>query len=117
MKKVLILLLFGLILFGCNKNEQIKPNLNNELKEIILENNYIIVDVRTKEEYEISHVKDAILIPYDQINEKISLDKTKKILVYCASGNRSSMAYKSLTNLGYDVYDLGAFDNITLPKE
>lgn len=116
MKKFLALLMV-LLVFGCNQKENIKSNPNNQLKEIILENNYIILDVRTKEEYDISHVKDAVLIPYDEIDERIKLDKSKKILVYCASGNRSGMAYKALISLGYDVYDLGAFDSITLPKE
>ena len=114
MRKILMLIILCVcvIAVGCGSKKE-----ESDLDKLLAQKEYIIVDVRTKDEYEISHVKDAILIPYDQINEKISLDKTKKILVYCASGNRSSMAYKSLTNLGYDVYDLGAFDNITLPKE
>ena len=79
--------------------------------------NYIIVDVRTKEEYETSHIKDAINIPYDEIDETINLDKSKKILVYCQSGNRSKKAFVSLTNIGYNVYNLGGIDDIDLPKE
>lgn len=38
------------------------------------------------------------------------------ILVYCRSGNRSKLAYDELKKLGYDVYDLGAMDNVDLPK-
>ena len=79
--------------------------------------NYIIVDVRTKEEYESSHIKDAINIPYDEIDESTNLDKNVKILVYCQSGNRSKKAFVSLTNLGYNAYNLGGINDIDLPKE
>lgn len=117
MKKIIIMIFLVLALCGCNSKQGIKTDSNQELREIILENNYIVVDVRTKEEYDLSHVKDSVNIPYDKIDEKIKLDNTKTILVYCASGNRSNMAYESLISLGYDVYDLGAYENITLPKE
>lgn len=113
MKKILII--FTLILclttiVGCSKTE-------SKLDKIISDNNYIIVDVRTKEEYDESHIKGSINIPYDEIDEKTNLDKNKTIIVYCRSGNRSSKAYNTLKTLGYDVYDLGAFDAITLEKE
>lgn len=81
------------------------------------EKEYVIVDVRTKEEYNESHIKDAINIPYDEIDENIEIDKDKVIFVYCKSGNRSGIAYNTLKSLGYTVYDLGAFNNIDLEKE
>ena len=115
--KIIVILFISLILCGCETKKEIKNNPNNELKEILLTDNYIIVDVRTKEEYNEGHVKDALNIPYDEINESIELDKTKTVMVYCKSGNRSKIAEDKLINLGYDVYDLGAFDNINLPKE
>ena len=90
---------------------------NNKLDKIISENNYIIVDVRTKEEYEASHLKNAINIPYDEIDETVELDKNKTILVYCKSGNRSKIAYDTLNKLGYTAYDLGAFSEIDMPRE
>ena len=90
---------------GCDKKE-------NKLQEIINENNYIIVDVRTPDEYNEGHLKDAINIPVDEIEENI-FNKTKTILVYCRSGNRSKTAYNSLTKMGYTAYDMGAYDNIT----
>ena len=51
----------------------------------------------------------------DEIDDKIS--KNKVIFVYCKSGNRSKIAFNTLKNLGYEVYDLGAFTEIDLPKE
>lgn len=110
MKKILIILILSFMLCGCNNKE------TKTIEEIMKKNNYIIVDVRTNEEYNQGHVVDALNIPYDVI-ENSNLDKTKTIFVYCKSGNRSNIAYNKLSNLGYDVYDLGAFNDIDLPKE
>lgn len=112
MKKIIILLLSIILLAGCNKEKK-----TNTLEEVLKENNYIIVDVRTKDEYESSHIVNAINIPYDTIDENTILDKTKTILVYCKSGKRSSIAAQTLEKLEYNVLDLGAFDNINLDKE
>lgn len=89
----------------------------SELDSIISENNYIVLDVRTKEEYVSGHVIDSLNIPYDEINENTNLDKSKTILVYCRSGVRSKKAKDTLVSLGYKVYDMGAFSNVPLDKE
>ena len=114
-KKIGMLLLIVLCSFsvvGCNTS-----NNTSTLQQILEENNYIIVDVRTKEEYEEGHVKGAINIPYDEIDENVELSKEKTILVYCKSGRRSKIAYEKLKTLGYEVYDLGAYEKIELEKE
>ncbi len=87
------------------------------LESAMLENKFVIIDVRTKEEYNTGHIKDAINIPYDEIAEKINISKNINIFVYCRSGNRSSIAFKTLSDMGYKVYDLGAFNDIKLEKE
>lgn len=110
MKKIIILLISIFLLCSCGSEEK-------DYKTLMEENDYVIIDVRTKEEYDEGHVVDAINIPYDEINDTIEIDKDKLIFVYCKSGNRSSIAYNNLTNLGYEVYDLGAFKDIDLDKE
>ena len=112
MKRFLIILII-LITCGCSSQSDNKL----DIKKIMEENEYVIIDVRTREEYDEEHLVDAINIPYDEINEDIEISKDTIIFVYCRSGNRSNVAYNTLINLGYTVYDLGAITNIDLPKE
>ena len=114
MKKIGIIFICLLALFitGCTSKKTEKEAKKNEETA-----NTIIVDVRTKEEYETGHVKGAINIPHYEINEKIDLDKSKTIMVYCKSGTRSAIAYEALKELGYKVVDLGAYDSIDMEKE
>ena len=100
------------ILCGCQSKKDISEDNISQLETIISENNYIIVDVRSEEEYEVSHVKDAINIEYTLIDDSIELDKEKDILVYCASGRRSNIAATKLSSMGYKVYDLGGLKSI-----
>ena len=68
------------------------------------EKDYIILDVRTQEEYETKYIPGAILIPHDQIEEQAAEklpNKDQLILVYCRSGNRSKTASEALEKLGY----------------
>ncbi len=79
------------------------------------EENYIILDVRTEEEYKEQHIKNAILIPHTEIEqraEKELTDKNQLILVYCRSGNRSKTASKILAELGYtNVMEFGGINS------
>ncbi len=109
MKGIFLILLIGLIIIvGCEKGMT--------LDDVLSKNNYLIVDVRTKEEYDELHIKDALNIPYDEIGSS-NLDKTKTILVYCKSGVRSKKAYDTLKKMGYEVMDLGSLESIKLEKE
>lgn len=110
MKKILIVFLC-ILLCGCSNEKE------SDIEKIMRENEYVIIDVRTKEEYDESHVINSLNIPYDEIDAKIDIDKDKIIFVYCKSGRRSSIAYDTLKSLGYTVYDLGAYDKIDLEKE
>jgi phage shock protein E len=75
------------------------------------EDNYIILDVRTQEEYDSGHIANSVLLPHDQIGQLASEllpDKDQKILIYCRSGNRSGQASRELLKLGYtQIYDFG----------
>lgn len=69
MKRILIVFLCFLSI-GCSNEKE-------DLYRIMEENDYIIIDVRTKEEYQEHRIKDSINIPYDEIDENIDLDKNK----------------------------------------
>ncbi len=79
------------------------------------EENYMILDVRTEQEYAAGHIPGAILIPNETIGaEEIELlpDKDQLILVYCRSGNRSKQASAKLVDLGYaNVVEFGGINS------
>jgi len=86
-----------------------------EAKALIDAGNVVILDVRTPDEYNESHIKGAVLLPNTEISEQaptILPDKNAKILVYCRSGNRSASASKELITMGYaDVLDFGGIND------
>ena len=95
-----------MLLTSCKVGSAKYENITaQEAKEIMdNEENYVILDVRTLDEYNSGHIKNAILIPNDEIKQKaetILKDKNQLILVYCRSGRRSSSAAKTLAKLGY----------------
>jgi rhodanese-related sulfurtransferase len=114
MKKILVItmLIISLasIMAGCGASED---NQNNgymritaeEAKQIMdTEDNYVILDVRTQEEFDEGHIPGAILIPDYEIEDRAEAelkDKEQTILVYCRSGNRSKVASAALAELGY----------------
>jgi rhodanese-related sulfurtransferase len=111
MKKLMLLLLAAILLAGCgqtkeNDREAVYVNITaQEAKQIMdTEEDYIILDVRTQEEYDEGHIPGAILIPNTEIEaraEKELSDRDQLILVYCRSGRRSKLASEALVALGY----------------
>ena len=71
----------------------------------------VIVDVRTKSEYDERHIPNAVLIPNETIGAERPAalpDLNAEILVYCRSGARSRAASQKLANLGYTaIYNFG----------
>ncbi len=83
-----------------------------EAKQVMQEQkDYIILDVRTLEEYNSGHIPGALLVPNEIIGvEELTMlpDKDQLILVYCRSGNRSKQASQKLVDLGYtNIYEFG----------
>lgn len=136
-KKLLPLLLCLLLLAGCG--EQVKQSESNApprsvsqesggdvsmdagcYKQITAEEaktmmdkqeDYILLDVRTQEEFDEGHIEGAILIPDNEIATRAEADLTDKgatILLYCRSGRRSKLAAQALADLGYTgIYEFG----------
>ncbi len=110
LKGLIIMLFISLSLFGLtgcggdnnNTYEQITPEQAKYIMDT--ENDYIIIDARTTEEFAQGHIENSILIPEYEIAdraEKELPDKEQLILVYCRSGRRSKIASEELVKLGY----------------
>ena len=111
MKKLIFLLLAVMMLTACGQDKEndqgaVYVNITAEEAKQIMdsEEGYIILDVRTQEEYDQGHIPGAILISHEKIAEKAEemlTDKNQLILVYCRSGRRSKIAAEALVELGY----------------
>ena len=111
MKKLIILVLAALLLTACGQTkekdrEEIYMNITAQEAKVLMdtEKDYIILDVRTQEEYDQGHIPGAIVISHEEITEKaedVLTDKEQLILVYCRSGRRSKIAAEALVELGY----------------
>lgn len=71
-----------------------------------------ILDVRTPEEYNSGHIPGAINVPLKECS-KVRLDPHKKYDVYCASGQRSSLARTILNERGYNAENIGGINDWT----
>src|SRR5699024_11094534 len=97
----------GLLLTeAIKKGRLITPEQLNEMMEN--EQEFTIVDVRNKDSYETAHIKGSINIPVDTLRDSLeSLNKNEEIVVYCGSGNSSTVAQEILINSGFQkVYNL-----------
>lgn len=110
MKKLLVIFLSLIFLIGCGAvdgQESAKFTTINSKEAVKLmeeESGYVIVDVRTPEEYKSGHIPDAMNIPNDDIgNVELDAipDKEQLILLYCRSGTRSQDAASKLAEMGY----------------
>jgi rhodanese-related sulfurtransferase len=125
-KKNLIIGLFFLILIplsGCTSNiengsnpeKQILKDINIEEAYNLIQNNsenqnFIILDIRTQEEYESEHIKNSVMIDFysDNFeNELNKLDKNKTYLIYCRTGRRTGITLDIMEELGFlQVYNM-----------
>lgn len=79
-------------------------------KELIDAEEHFLLDVRTPAEFKAGHLKNASNIDFyhEEFTDKIDLlDKRKKYLVYCRSGNRSRQTMFLMRDLGFEeVFNL-----------
>ena len=114
MKKVLLAILIMAFAVSCLGNEtsdtDVKIVTAEEVQEITKMEDVQLIDVRTPEEYEEGHLANSQNIDYysDTFEEEImKLDKSKPVLVYCKSGNRSGKCTKKMEEAGFvKIYDM-----------
>lgn len=113
-------LAFLLLLSGCAAAKQDAPSyrqitMDEAVAMMEAESGYLILDVRTTEEFQEKHIPGAVNVP----NESIGTDpipelpdQDQLILVYCRSGNRSKQASEKLAALGYtNVVEFGGISS------
>ncbi len=92
-----------------SKVNPIRPAAFRELQKT--QPDLILLDVRTPEEYRMGRIPDSKLLPVHELparQKELPENKDLPIVVYCASGGRSSQAAFFLSRLGYtNVYDMG----------
>ena len=120
MKRFVPFLFLFLLVAGCAAPAESEASyrqisMDEAITMMETESNYIILDVRTPEEFAEKHIPDAINIPNETIGtEEIPElpDKEQLILVYCRSGNRSKQASEKLVRLGYtNIVEFGGIND------
>ena len=108
LKKFVLMILSIVLLTSCSSSKNTSGyrqiSMNEAVKMMKNEKNYIILDVRRPDEYAEGHIPGAINLPNEEIGaSEISElpDKAQLILVYCRSGRRSNEASEKLAKLGY----------------
>lgn len=117
MKKLIALAVAAITLIfgGCAQASGYNQITQEEAQKIMQsESGYIILDVRTAEEFSGGHIPNAINIPNESIETeppKELPDKNQTILVYCRSGRRSKQAAQKLADMGYtNVREFGGIN-------
>lgn len=84
--------------------------MNNSIsiKELLLLDNFNIIDIRDRDSYVMGHIRGAINISeYDLLfNASKYLNKGTKYYLYCDSGSRSSRLVSKLNNMGYNTVNI-----------
>lgn len=121
MKRIITMLIIIMLLTSCAANpgntEYKQVSVDEAVQIMADEEGYIILDVRTPEEFADKHIPNAINVPNEDIGrEEIAElpDKDQLILVYCRSGNRSKQASQKLVELGYtNIVEFGGINDWT----
>ncbi len=90
-------------LFGGSKHEGRK----------LVESGALLLDVRTREEFQERHLEGAVNIPVQELATRVRElgAKERPVVVYCRSGGRSAAAATLMKASGYQVLDIGGIGN------
>lgn len=118
MKRFLSAFCLAILLTGCTSGtpDGYTQVSSEEAAQMMDENDdEIVLDVRTPEEYAEAHIPQAINVPNETIGEDAIAelpDKDQLILVYCRSGNRSKQAAQKLADQGYtNIVEFGGIND------
>jgi rhodanese-related sulfurtransferase len=124
-KKILVALFFLIIVFfsGCISDKENNSDIKYPVLEDItvdesyslIQNNsdnqdFIILDIRTQEEFDSGHIQNSIMIDFYSDTFEIELDeldKNKSYLIYCRTGRRTGLTMAIMQDLGFiEVYNM-----------
>ena len=97
--------------------QEVYLNISPEEAKVLMDTqeDYVILDVRTQEEFDTGHIPGAVLIPNTEIADRAEQElpnKDQLLLVYCRSGNRSKQASQILVELGYtNIREFGGIND------
>ena len=119
MKRIFSAVLAALLLTGCaapaSTGGYRQVSMQEAMAMMEQEQDYIILDVRTPEEFAEKHIPGAINVPNETISDEPPAqlpDRDALILVYCRSGNRSKQASQKLAQMGYtSVVEFGGINS------
>ena len=105
MKKIFVVLFAVASIYSCNSDAQNAVLDTKSFETAINTGTYQLLDVRTAGEYQSGHLKNSLQADWNNQEQFIDrtkyLDKSKPLLVYCASGIRSGNAAKYLASIGF----------------
>lgn len=109
-----ILVLISIISVSCKSitdTQYVSISAEDGAKMLKEDPDIIIIDVRTKQEFDEGHIDGSINIPDFELVSRIGeivKDKNDTVILYCRSGNRSKQASLKLIEMGYKkIYDMG----------
>jgi sulfur-carrier protein adenylyltransferase/sulfurtransferase len=89
--------------------QQVKREIDevdaNRAREVLEDDSAVLVDVRERDEWDEGHIPGAVHVPRGNLESRIEnavSDKSRQVVLYCASGSRSAFAAKTLEELGYE---------------
>ena len=120
--RIVLCVLVCLLLTACtaspsNSQEAVYLNISPEEAKVLMDTqeDYVILDVRTQEEYDAGHIPGALLIPNTALADRAEQElphKDQLLLVYCRSGNRIKQASQILVKLGYtNIREFGGIND------
>ena len=112
MLRYVFIITFSSTIFSCTlfNNESINQINSDELVEFVELNDAILLDVRTKDEFNSGYIENSLNIDYFSDEFAINVDKLDKnipIILYCRSGRRSGLSANKMKKLGFkEIYNL-----------
>ncbi len=112
MLRYVFMITFSSTIFSCTlfNNESINQINSDELVEFVELNDAILLDVRTKDEFNSGYIENSLNIDYFSDEFSINVDKLDKnipIILYCRSGRRSGLSANKIKKLGFkEIYNL-----------